>query len=335
MAQGSNVITTVVDNTGGQGFAGDGQAATTALTDGPVGIFADSSGNLLVSDTGNQRIRQVTKTTGNINTIVGGSMGGDAVCVNGTCTGGAPTSAMLANPWDVAEDAAGDLYIVDQANNRIRKITNPLGSNAQITTVAGTGSAGDTGDNGLATSATLNGPSAIALDTAGNLYILDANNLVVRAVNTGATTLTFGSGANLVTIAPGDIATVFGNNTLTCVPTASCGDTGPPLGAIFQGPLFVTLDANNNEVAPVEVAELHAPFTHQEILLREALGLGDGVVVNPSGGALCGNPMFAAGLARIGMAAQAVMSGQAQRALGHATSGPALQQNLVCAVEAR
>ena len=67
------------------------------------------------------------------------------------------------------------------------------------------------------------------------------------------------------------------------------------------------------EVAPVEVAELHAPFTHQEILLREALGLGDGVAVNPSGGALCGNPMFAAGLARIGMAAQAVMSGQAGR----------------------
>ncbi len=87
------------------------------------------------------------------------------------------------------------------------------------------------------------------------------------------------------------------------------------------------------EVVPAEVAELHAPFTHQEILLREALGLGDGVAVNPSGGALCGNPMFAAGLARIGMAAQAVMSGQAGRALGHATSGPALQQNLVCVLE--
>jgi acetyl-CoA acetyltransferase len=82
--------------------------------------------------------------------------------------------------------------------------------------------------------------------------------------------------------------------------------------------------------ASVEVAELHAPFSHQELLLREALGLGDGVAVNPSGGALCGNPMFAAGLARIGMAARAVMSGRAGRALGHATSGPALQQNLVC-----
>ena len=82
----------------------------------------------------------------------------------------------------------------------------------------------------------------------------------------------------------------------------------------------------------VDVAELHAPFTHQEILLREALGLGDEVTISPSGGALCGNPMFAAGLARIGSAARAVMSGQAGRALGHATSGPALQQNLVCVV---
>ena len=82
--------------------------------------------------------------------------------------------------------------------------------------------------------------------------------------------------------------------------------------------------------ASVEVAELHAPFSHQELLLREALGLGEDVAVNPSGGALCGNPMFAAGLARIGLAARAVMSGRAGRALGHATSGPALQQNLVC-----
>jgi acetyl-CoA acetyltransferase len=85
----------------------------------------------------------------------------------------------------------------------------------------------------------------------------------------------------------------------------------------------------------VQVAELHAPFTHQEILLRQALGLGEGVTVNPSGGALCGNPMFAAGLARIGMAAREVMAGRAARALGHATSGPALQQNLVCVMEGR
>jgi len=87
--------------------------------------------------------------------------------------------------------------------------------------------------------------------------------------------------------------------------------------------------------AGVDVAELHAPFTHQEILLCGALGLGDGVRVSPSGGALAANPMFAAGLARIGMAAREISSGRAGRALGHATSGPALQQNLVCVMEAR
>jgi acetyl-CoA acetyltransferase len=87
--------------------------------------------------------------------------------------------------------------------------------------------------------------------------------------------------------------------------------------------------------ADVDTAELHAPFTHQEILLRGALGLGDDVRVNPSGGVLCGNPMFAAGLARIGWAAREIMSGRAGRALAHATSGPALQQNLVCVMEER
>ena len=87
--------------------------------------------------------------------------------------------------------------------------------------------------------------------------------------------------------------------------------------------------------AGVEVAELHAPFTHQELVLREALALPDSVMVSPSGGALAGNPMFAAGLARIGHAARQISSGSARRALGHATSGPALQQNLVCVMEAQ
>lgn len=83
----------------------------------------------------------------------------------------------------------------------------------------------------------------------------------------------------------------------------------------------------------VEVAELHAPFSHQEIGLRHALGLDGGTRVNPSGGALCANPMFAAGLIRIGEAAARIHSGEARAALGHATSGPALQQNLVCVMK--
>jgi len=83
----------------------------------------------------------------------------------------------------------------------------------------------------------------------------------------------------------------------------------------------------------VDVAELHAPFTHQEWILREALGLGDGVAINPSGGALSANPMMAAGLVRIGEAARRIHAGEARRAVAHATSGPCLQQNLVCVLE--
>ncbi|HET6774061.1 MAG TPA: thiolase domain-containing protein [Acidimicrobiales bacterium] len=83
----------------------------------------------------------------------------------------------------------------------------------------------------------------------------------------------------------------------------------------------------------VDVAELHAPFTHQEVLVRRALGLGDDVEVNPSGGPLAANPFIAAGLVRIGEAATRVGNGEARRAVAHATSGPCLQQNLVCVLE--
>ncbi|HEY2063335.1 MAG TPA: thiolase domain-containing protein [Amycolatopsis sp.] len=85
----------------------------------------------------------------------------------------------------------------------------------------------------------------------------------------------------------------------------------------------------------VELAELHAPFTHQELILRGALGLGADVRINPSGGALTGNPMFSAGLARIGEAAARIHRGEASKAVAHATGGPALQQNLLAVLESR
>jgi acetyl-CoA acetyltransferase len=85
--------------------------------------------------------------------------------------------------------------------------------------------------------------------------------------------------------------------------------------------------------APVDLWELHAPFTHNELLLRRALGVPDDAVVNPSGGALSANPMLTAGLLRFGEAAARISSGQANRAVAHATQGPALQQNLVAVLE--
>jgi acetyl-CoA acetyltransferase len=84
---------------------------------------------------------------------------------------------------------------------------------------------------------------------------------------------------------------------------------------------------------PVDVAELHAPFTHQEYILRDALGLAEDTVINPSGGPLAANPMMVAGLIRIGEAARRIHDGSARRTVAHATSGPCLQQNLVCVLE--
>ncbi len=84
---------------------------------------------------------------------------------------------------------------------------------------------------------------------------------------------------------------------------------------------------------PVDVAEIHAPFAHQEIIVKQALGLDDTVTLNPSGGSLAANPLMSAGLIRIGEAAASISSGRAKRAVAHATSGPCLQQNLVCVLE--
>jgi acetyl-CoA acetyltransferase len=83
----------------------------------------------------------------------------------------------------------------------------------------------------------------------------------------------------------------------------------------------------------IDIAELHAPFSHQEIILKNALGLDDDVRINPSGGALAANPIMSAGLARIGEASRQISGGAASRAVAHATSGPCLQQNLVCVLE--
>jgi acetyl-CoA acetyltransferase len=115
--------------------------------------------------------------------------------------------------------------------------------------------------------------------------------------------------------------------------TASPSTTAAARGAGFLG----SGSGNGDDDAPgtrVDVAELHAPFAHQELVLRRALGLSDDVAVNPSGGALAANALMVAGLTRIGEAAQRIIDGSAQRALAHATSGPCLQQNLVCALAA-
>ena len=93
--------------------------------------------------------------------------------------------------------------------------------------------------------------------------------------------------------------------------------------------------ATNGDASSIELAEIYAPFSHQQLILTEAIGLSDSTKINPSGGALAANPMFSAGLERIGFAARHVFAGEASRVLAHATSGPALQQNLVAVLEGR
>ena len=111
----------------------------------------------------------------------------------------------------------------------------------------------------------------------------------------------------------------------------------PALGArdLSRAPSASAAAAAAGGIDGVQLAELAAPFTSQELLLRRELRLGDEVRINPSGGPLCGNPLFAGGLVRIGEAAARVRDGSAQRVLAHATNGPLLQQNLICVMEGR
>lgn len=223
LVNGSTQNITTIAGTGVQGFAGDGASATSAQLNQESAMFVDSTGSVLLGDTGNQRIRQFS-SNGNISTIAGGGSGGD---------NGAATNAMFASPYEVAEDAAGNVYIADQFNNRIRKLTlsmtNGIAS-ATVTTVAGNGNMGYSGDGGLAVNATLNAPLGVAFDSLGNMFIADSSNSVVRKVD--ATT--------------GKISTYAGNGS-TCYPTTSgCGDGGAATGASISYPIAITVDRNNN-----------------------------------------------------------------------------------------
>ena len=112
------------------------------------------------------------------------------------------------------------------------------------------------------------------------------------------------------------------------------GSDGPAgAGPSDSGPASPGSDAGDADAADLDVAELHVTHAHEEIILRSALGLDDSVEVNPSGGPLCGNPVMATGLIRVIEAADRIAAGQARRAVAHASSGPALQQNLLCLLE--
>ena len=174
----SQIINTVVGN-GTAGYSGDGGVGTAAELNSPLGVTVDAAGNFYIADSVNDVIRKVTSTD-QISTVagnqsLGGGFSGDT---------GAPLNATLNGPSAVALDSAGNLYIADTANNRIRKVSLGTGTNAgTITTFAGSGGTSFSGDGLPAVDASLNAPRGLAFDAAGNLYIADSGNHAIRMVS--------------------------------------------------------------------------------------------------------------------------------------------------------
>ena len=193
---GDGVIHTIAGTPSSLGFSGDGGPATAAQFIVPGDVCFDSAGNLYVADAGNSRIRKIS-ASGTITTIIGGGQlfSGD---------GGPATAVQLNSPLGSPVVIGGNLYVSDSQSNRIRRIA-PDGT---ITTVAGTGTPGNTGDRGPATNAQLNLPYGLAADAAGNLYVADANNVAVRKIATDGTITSLTGGylaLGLATDSTGDI----------------------------------------------------------------------------------------------------------------------------------
>jgi sugar lactone lactonase YvrE len=208
-----------VAGSGTAGYSGDGGSATMAQLNSPNHVVVDPSGNLYIADGLNWRIRKVA-ANGIISTFVG----------TGDCAysgdGGRATAAMITYPEGMVFDSAGNFYFADNGNHRIRKVT----VDGMISTVAGNGTAGYRGDNGSAKAASLNRPSGVAIDSAGNIYIGDAGNNVVRMVTSG-----------------GIINSVAGNGIM-----GYSGDGGPATmaslnsGQVAGLNIGVTIDSSNN-----------------------------------------------------------------------------------------
>src|SRR5579863_7976375 len=206
IARTQSVISTV---------AGSGQENVSGTTANPgfaSGIALDASGNVYLAVSDSSVVLQLSASTGKLSVVAGtgtAGYGGD---------GASATRAKLNGPLGLAVDSAGNLYIADSNNNRIRKV-----SNGVITTIAGTGRAGFAGDNGPATSAQLSFPTSVALDSVGNLYITDEQNHRVREISNGM------------------IVTVAGNGLLS-----GTGDNGPAVSAALGYPTDIAVDSAGN-----------------------------------------------------------------------------------------
>lgn len=199
------------------GYAGDGGAATNAALYTPHDIAIDQEGNVFIADKDNHVIRRVAAATGIISTVAGSGPSKKGYAGDN----GPATSARLNTPQGIAVASNGDLYIADAANNVIRRVDASTGN---ISTFAGTGSAGLSGDNGPATSAQLYAPTRIALDEAGNVYVSDHGNHVIRQIDPAGT-----------------ITTIAGTGT-----PGFSGDGGLAVNAQLSSPFGIAIDAEGN-----------------------------------------------------------------------------------------
>ncbi len=246
-------ITTIAGN-GLAGYSGDGGLATHASMQFPVGLTVDQLGNVYFADGNNNRIRKVS-ASGVITTVAGGGTGrfsGD---------GGTAIAAALDVPEDVAIDSAGNLYIADAGNNRVRRVD----STGTITTIAGTGEDGFSGDDGSGLQAMLNFPWGLALDASGNVYVADRVNNRIRRITVASTTAPPSIESNAVVngasftanqaVAPGAIVSIFGTNlsandagaTSGTLPTA-IGDTSVTFNSTAAPLFFVSPKQVNAQV---------------------------------------------------------------------------------------
>ena len=212
---GTGLITTVA-GTGTTTYNGDGIPATAAALYYPFGLAVDGAGNIYIGENEGRRVRMVSAATGLIATIAGTGVdgyGGD---------GGPATAAQISSPYGIAVDAAGNVYLADLYNNRVRRVDAGTGT---ITTVAGTGVGSYGGDGGPATTAQLDYPLGVALDAAGNLLISEYNNHRVRmvAASTGVITTIAGTGVN-----------------------GYSGDGGPATAAQISYPYGIDVDGEGN-----------------------------------------------------------------------------------------
>jgi uncharacterized protein (TIGR03437 family) len=208
-------VTTVAGGGTPSPTEGDGGPARSATLFVPAGLAVDAAGNLYIADAAANVVRRVSPA-GTITTFAGGGSSSQGLVGDG----GPATSAVLRAPAGLATDAAGNLYIADSGNSRIRKVT-PSGT---ITTVAGPGLSGVLGDGGLGINATLRGPTGVAVDGNGNLFIADLGNNRIRKVSVDGTIATIAGGAVAIDI----------------------GDGGKAVNAVLRNPSSVAVDAGGN-----------------------------------------------------------------------------------------